>query len=210
MNKAGLELVKGFEGLSLSSYQCAAGVWTIGWGHTGEVDGRSIRRGMTITREKAERLLEADLASFWELVERADYVPLTDSLTENQKSALCSFAFNCGGNSLRTLCRNRTKAEIAEALLLYNKAGGKVLKGLTDRRKAERELFLKDAPRELSTLRRGEGGQQVRALQKLLGGLTVDGEFGPATEQAVLDFQRANGLTEDGIVGPKTWKQLLC
>lgn len=47
-------------------------------------------------------------------------------------------------------------------------------------------------------------------MQKLLGGLTVDGEFGTATEQAVRAFQRANGLAEDGIVGPMTWKRLLC
>lgn len=170
MNQAGLELVKQWEGLSLSAYQCAAGVWTIGWGHTGTVDGKSIRKGMTITREKAERLLEEDLALFWELVERADYVPLTDSMTENQKSALCSFAFNCGGNSLRTLCRNRTKTEIAEALLSYNKAGGRTLNGLTQRRRAERRLFLLDERRfDMETLKKGDRGQQVRRCRSCWG-----------------------------------------
>ena len=61
----------------------------------------------------------------------------------------------------------------------------------------------------MDTLRTGDRGQQVRALQKLLGGLTVDGIFGPRTRAAVEAYQAQNGLVTDGVVGPKTWGVLL-
>jgi peptidoglycan hydrolase-like protein with peptidoglycan-binding domain len=61
----------------------------------------------------------------------------------------------------------------------------------------------------MDTLRRGDEGQQVKVLQKLLGGLTVDGIFGGNTETAVKEYQTAKGLTADGICGPLTWDALL-
>lgn len=61
----------------------------------------------------------------------------------------------------------------------------------------------------LRTLRVGDAGQQVRALQKLLGGIVVDGDFGPETRGAVEAYQRQYKLEVDGIVGPKTWGVLL-
>src|SRR6478672_728959 len=66
-----------------------------------------------------------------------------------------------------------------------------------------------------ATVRRGSTGQEVQNLQNILlqlgyniGGPTADGDFGPATEAAVKQFQQANGLTADGIVGPGTWSAL--
>lgn len=59
----------------------------------------------------------------------------------------------------------------------------------------------------LPTLRRGNSGEYVKLLQQALG-IDVDGKFGSATEAAVKDFQKANGLTADGICGPKTWAKL--
>ncbi|WP_424813582.1 peptidoglycan-binding domain-containing protein [Roseococcus sp. YIM B11640] len=56
-------------------------------------------------------------------------------------------------------------------------------------------------------LRRGARGPEVARLQGLLGQV-ADGEFGPVTEAAVRDWQRARGLTADGLVGPKTWAAL--
>ena len=58
-------------------------------------------------------------------------------------------------------------------------------------------------------MRKGSSGPTVERLQRLLGGLTPDGKFGPLTEKAVKDYQRAHGLVDDGIVGPKTWGALL-
>lgn len=62
------------------------------------------------------------------------------------------------------------------------------------------------------TLKKGDRGDEVKALQTLLNRLgyilDVDGAFGSKTEEAVKDFQRQNGLTVDGIVGPKTWTAL--
>jgi hypothetical protein len=59
------------------------------------------------------------------------------------------------------------------------------------------------------TIRQGDRGDAVRELQTLLDGLNADGIFGPLTNQAVRLFQREAGLTEDGIVGPRTWGALL-
>jgi len=58
------------------------------------------------------------------------------------------------------------------------------------------------------TVRQGDSGSCVRLLQQRLGGLVVDGSFGPATHKAVLFFQRSRGLVADGIVGPITWSAL--
>lgn len=216
INKEGLELVKKWEGLRLTAYKCAAGVWTIGYGHTGKVDGKSVKSGMTISKSKAESLLKDDLSQFWDYVNNPYYVPLVGKMGDNQKSALTSFAFNCGANNLKTLCKNRSLEEIAEAILLYNKAGGKVLQGLVDRRKDERNLFMKDmeVTHDMDTIRNGDKGQQVRVLQILLNmelgcGLDVDGIAGAKTESAIKCFQREHGLDADGIAGPKTWGALL-
>lgn len=65
------------------------------------------------------------------------------------------------------------------------------------------------AEHNLRTLRFGDTGQQVRALQKLVGGIAVDGDFGPETRGAVEAYQRQYKLEIDGIVGPKTWGVLL-
>lgn len=140
INEAGLKLVKEFEGCYLKAYKCSAGVWTIGYGHTGKVGGKSICEGMTITKEKATDLLKEDMAAFEKAVTNCS--ALTFEPNENQFSALVSFAFNCGSGNLKTLVKDRSAAEVAEKILLYNKVAGKVLNGLVRRRKAERELFL--------------------------------------------------------------------
>ncbi len=136
INEAGLKIIKNFEGLRLHSYKCAAGKVTIGYGHTGNYKGKPLTLGMTITKEEAEELLKQDLVKYENYVNS-----LHRDFNENEYSALVSFCYNCGPASLKSLCKNRTNEQIGNALLLYNKAGGKVLAGLTKRRKAERELF---------------------------------------------------------------------
>jgi peptidoglycan hydrolase-like protein with peptidoglycan-binding domain len=64
------------------------------------------------------------------------------------------------------------------------------------------------APYRSTVLRRGDTGKAVEVLQELLGGLAVDGDFGPATEAAVNDFKSAHKLKPNGVVGTKTWDAL--
>ena len=139
----GIALIKQFEGCKLTAYQDSVGVWTIGYGWTKPVDGKPIRAGMTIKQETAERLLKTGLVSYESDVSRLVKV----GLTQGQFDALVSFTYNLGVRSLSTstLLRKLNAGDYAGAadeFLRWNKAGGKVLNGLTRRREAERALFL--------------------------------------------------------------------
>lgn len=139
----GIALIKEFEGCKLTAYQDSVGVWTIGYGWTKPVDGKPIRAGMTIKQETAERLLKTGLVSYESDVSRLVKV----GLTQGQFDALVSFTYNLGARSLSTstLLRKLNAEDYAGAadeFLRWNKAGGKVLNGLTRRREAERALFL--------------------------------------------------------------------
>lgn len=134
-SKTGLDLIKTFEGCRLKAYKCPADVWTIGYGHTGS----DVKQGMVITQAEADRLLQQDLERFEKNVMKFNN---KYHWTQNEFDALVSFAFNIGSIDQLTANGTRTKAQIAQAMLLYNKAGGKVLPGLTKRRQAERQLFL--------------------------------------------------------------------
>lgn len=135
-SQRGINLIKEFEGLRLTAYRCPAGVYTIGYGHT-----RGVKRGMKITEEEASAYLATDLRNSEKAVER--YISVYH-WNQNEYDALVSFTFNCGTTNLRSLLRNgrRNRVQIAAALPLYRKAGGKVLKGLERRRAAEKALFL--------------------------------------------------------------------
>ena len=139
----GIALIKQFEGCKLTAYQDSVGVWTIGYGWTQPVDGKPIRAGMTIKQETAERLLKTGMVSYESDVPRLVKV----GLTQGQFDALVSFTYNLGARSLSTstLLRKLNTGDYAGAadeFLRWNKAGGKVLNGLTRRREAERALFL--------------------------------------------------------------------
>ncbi len=139
IGRAGLELVKSFEGLYLNPYLDPVGVWTIGWGHTGE----EAYPGNRITKAKAEELLRDDLGLFELAVQRLVKVPLN----ENERDALISFAYNVGAGGLAesTLLRKLNAGDrrgAADEFLRWTKGGGRELPGLVRRRKAERELFL--------------------------------------------------------------------
>lgn len=137
---AGLALIRRFEGCRLTAYKPfpSEACWTIGWGHYGP----DVREGQTITQAEADALLLRDCQRFADAVDDPACCPLTDRLNSNQRDALISFTYNCGEGCLRTLCKNRSIAQIAATLPLYNRGGGgKVLAGLTRRRAAERALF---------------------------------------------------------------------
>lgn len=211
-SKATLDKIAEFEGIRLTAYKCPAGVWTIGVGHTG-----GVYEGMTITRSQAMTIFENDIRKY------EDYVTATGlTLSQAQFDSLVSFVFNCGPGNLRKLVKGRDYQQIADAILLYNKGGGKVLPGLVRRRKWEHDLFLSDgiekktgnpymAPQK--NLRMGSKGNDVRWLQYELTqagyGIIIDGIFGSKTDKCVRDFQIQNGLQADGIVGPLTRAALI-
>ncbi len=142
-NAAGIRLIKSFEGYRLTAYQCPAKVWTIGYGHTGTVEGKPIKAGMRITEEKAAALLQEDLTGFEKSVKSLVKV----KLTENQFAALVSFTYNVGAGNLKrsTLLKKLNAGDYkgaAAEFTKWNKAGGIVLAGLVRRRKEEQSLFL--------------------------------------------------------------------
>lgn len=137
INEAGLAIVKDSEGLRLKAYVCPAGVLTIGYGST----GKHVKPGMVITEAEAEKLLRDDLARFERFVEMR-----CGPSNDNQFSALVSFAFNVGEQALATstLRRFHTAGDYANAakqFARWNKAGGRVLPGLTKRRAREAALY---------------------------------------------------------------------
>lgn len=137
-SQKGIDLIKKFEGCRLEAYKCPAGIWTIGYGHT-----KGVKDGMIISREQAKEFLREDLKVYEKAVESCVKVPLS----QNQFDALVSFCYNCGSGALKTstllrLLNEGKYSEAGEQFLRWNKAGGKVLVGLTRRREEERELFL--------------------------------------------------------------------
>ena len=139
ISQKGLNLIKSFEGLELKAYKDSVGVVTIGYGST----GAHVSMGQTLTVQQAEDLLRKDVSRFEEGVGKLVKV----TINQNQFDALVSFSFNLGlGNlSSSTLLKKLNAGDYEGASLEFerwNKAGGKVLNGLTRRRLAEKELFL--------------------------------------------------------------------
>ena len=140
---AAIEIIKEFEGLHLTAYLCPANVWTIGYGSTIHPDGRRVMRGDTITMQQAEDYLMV------EIMRRLAAMNLPDSLNDNQRAALVSFAYNVGigAFSRSTLWRkviiNRNDPTIRNEFMKYNRANGRVLRGLTRRRRAEADLYFR-------------------------------------------------------------------
>ena len=134
----GIELIKHFEGCELEAYKCPAGVWTIGYGHI-----KGVHEGMKITEMQAEEMLKSELHEYEGYIN--DYV--TVPLNQNQFDAMVSWVYNLGGGNLRasTLLKVLNAGDydgVPAQMLRWNKAGGKVLEGLTRRRQAEADLFV--------------------------------------------------------------------
>lgn len=194
INKRGLTLVKQFEGFYSEAYLCPAGVWTIGYGHT-----RGVRQGQTITAEMAEAMLAQDMADAAEAVERLISVPLTD----NQFSALASFAFNVGAGNLQesTLRRKLNAGDYGDVPVELNRwvkatdpvSGEKrTLRGLVRRRAAEGELWL--TPDE------GEAGEGVLAMPQRVDNVDAPVDTAVPTLARVTGAMKALGYTiYDGI-----------
>lgn len=148
ISEKGLALIKEFEGLHLTAYQDEVGVYTIGYGITNadkSVTKTTIKKGLKITKEKAEEWLEECLNKLY--APKIMKYDVRYNWNQNEFDALLSFAYNIGSIDQLTANGSRSKSVISNKLLEYNKAGGKVYNGLTRRRKAERDLFLTPVPK---------------------------------------------------------------
>ena len=134
----GIALIKKFEGCELEAYQCSAGVWTIGYGHT-----KDVVEGMEITQEQAEQMLVDELHEYESYINK--YV--TVALSQNQFDALVSWVYNLGpanlsASTMLKVLNSGEYEDVPAQMKRWNKAGGKVLEGLIRRREAEACLFV--------------------------------------------------------------------
>ncbi len=137
ISNEGISLIKKFEGCELEAYKCAAGVWTIGYGHT-----KDVREGMTISKEQADNMLLNELDIYCLHVEKAVEV----DLKQCEFDALVSWTYNLGPTNLNNstmlkVLNDKDFNEVPHQLKRWNKADGKVLQGLVRRREAEALLF---------------------------------------------------------------------
>ena len=138
----GINMICGFEDLRLKAYDDGVGVWTIGYGTT-VINGRKVKKGDTCTVEQAKSYMAQDLKQFESAVNQVK-VPLN----QNQYDALVSLAYNIGASAFlnSTLFKKLNAKDYkgaAEQFARWNRASGKVMRGLTNRRAKERKLFEK-------------------------------------------------------------------
>ena len=241
ISEKGLALIKRFEGCELRAYKDCVGVWTIGYGTTSAdkaLTGRTIKRGLKISQATADDWLRKAINS--------KYAPMVEAYNKQfcwsqaEFDALCSFAYNLGHVKVVYLDgdpskRFRTRSEIREAWCKWDKAGGRHVKGLLERREAELKLFNSASPSPgtggnpypaptktitsneqalaLGLVHWQNHGNEVKAVQWELVRLgysigAVDGICGKKTITGVLTFQLGAGLKADGACGAKTWDAL--
>ena len=137
ISTAGVDLLTHFEGLRLEAYQDSVGVWTIGYGHT-----KGVTPSMKITESQANNLLKTELIEYQNYINEMVEV----KLSQCQFDALVCWVYNLGPTNLKnstllTLLNQGVKFQIPEQIRRWNRAGGKVLKGLVRRRTAEALMF---------------------------------------------------------------------
>jgi len=144
LSQKGVDLIKQFEGLSLTPYVCSGGINTIGYGNTYYTNGKRVTlKDPKITQKQAEELLKHSLSTYEKAVDSF----CRDDISQYQFDALVSFAYNVGTGALQksTLIRkvnaNPKDVTIADEFAKWNKANGRVLVGLTRRRQAESKLY---------------------------------------------------------------------
>ncbi|MEX0853643.1 MAG: peptidoglycan-binding protein [Bauldia sp.] len=219
-SRRGAAFIAAHEGIVTKAYHDAAGVWTIGIGHTAAAGLPSPARGMTISRERAFAILAADLARFEKRVEKQ-----LPGIAEHAFDGALSFDFNTGAieragwvPAFRAGDRLAAEANLRK----WAKAGGRRVAGLVKRREHEaRLIFDGDYGRAAEALDDGsfdpsiapsvaQETDDVAVVQRALVRLDfyrgpVDGITGPATRAAVLAYQNSHpDLVADGIAGPAT------
>lgn len=157
-----LDVIKHFEGCSLTAYKCSAGVWTIGWGHTENL----AFKGAKMTQLAADALLAKDLEKYELVVEQL----LGSALTQRRFDACVVFAYNVGLGALKSstflkYIKSGLIDKAAQEILNWDKASGEHngkdddgdglidepgekqrLEGLARRRRAESDLLLGNQP----------------------------------------------------------------
>ena len=189
----GLNLIKRFEGCRLSAYRDTVGVITIGYGWTKPIDGKPLTMGTKITQAKAESLLKEGLKSYESKVNKYDN---KYHWNQNQFDALVSFAYNLGNIDGLTANGTRSISQIANRFLAYNKAGGRVIAGLTTRRKEERLLFLKSVSNTDNTTINKNNNES-------------NNKSNYTHTDFVKEVQAAIGAKVDGIAGNETLSKTL-
>lgn len=133
-------IIKCFEGCKLVAYQDIVGIWTIGYGET-----LGVHEGMVWTQEQADKQLRQRVGMF--MLKTLKACPQLHLEPDQRVIACTSLAYNIGTGAfgVSSVCRNTKRREFmaaANSFLLWNKAGGKVIKGLTTRRQLERKKYL--------------------------------------------------------------------
>lgn len=219
----GKDFIATHEGVVLRAYLDVAGVWTIGVGHTALAGGLKPKAGMKITRAKAIDILEDDLRKFEKRVNARGCFDVQHAF-----DGATSFDFNTGAVHRATWVKRYREGDLTraeESIMAWVKAGGRTIKGLVNRRNAERRLIfyadyghIKHAEgiqrKEPKASKPKEKDPVVEEAQELLTERgfnpgAIDGWWGKKTKSAVLQYQRTHPhLTNDGILGPATLAQL--
>lgn len=135
-----IDLIRRFEGCRLTAYRCPAGVWTIGWGET-----LGVKEGDVWTQQQADDALRLRVGQF--MLATLKRCPQLHLEPPARLAACASLAYNIGIGAFGAsgVCRKTARRDFAgaaDSFLLWNKAGGRVLRGLTLRRHAERHTYL--------------------------------------------------------------------
>lgn len=215
----GLEALIAEEGEVLRAYQDTAGIWTIGVGLTKASGVIDPTPGMTITKEQSRDLLRRALERSYEPETEVAMSSVQGSAvkrpSQSEFDAGLSFHFNTGGIGRATWVKlwkaKASNAQILASLKSWSKSGGKVLPALEKRREREAAMLLsgvylavKPSPGRADLVR---WGLNLSTDEKtaVLAGLQKLGFVGPSSinisRDEAKEFQRANGLTVDGILG---------
>ncbi len=170
-NRAGLDLIKHYEGCRLKAYHLKGEKYnTIGWGHYGP----DVTDGMEITQAQADKMLEQDVVKFEKYVEKYCKIPLTP----NRNAALVSYTYNRGPGGMKQLAQNcHTVQEYSDGIVKYWGSATRYKNALIGRRKKEKALFDLDSQ---------EMDEVTRMAWKV-----IDGEYGK-------DPERRAKLIEEG------------
>lgn len=176
LNKASLDLIKRWEGCKLKAYKCSAGVWTVGYGLTTAAGFIEVGPDTVITQAEADWYLEKTVEKFLAEIKPAIIAPIN----ENELGAFTSLAYNIGPTAFRKSSALRhfnagNKDKVPNAMRMWRKAGGKVVKGLINRREAEVGLFLAPVIAEKTAPVRTSAAQSKTVQSSVVQGATAIG-----------------------------------